>query len=80
MKKINLFSGEGASLLSQDILLWSSESERCIFEIGNEEAERGSRTVPIPVSSAVQCTSCHVTFIDREDQVFKIGRHFNELL
>lgn len=71
VKKISIFSGEGVSLLSQDIQMWSSEgeTERCIFEPENERTERQSRSVP--TSSTVQCTSCHTTFTDRGEQVYK---------
>ena len=68
VKQVSLFSAEAVSLLTDENLQLRLGNERLLIEKQETKVdEEITRTI-----SDVQCTSCHVTFANREEQVLSV--------
>lgn len=63
VKKLSLFSSEAVSILTNDQLKFESSYKQLTLEDTDEAIEYQTN------QSSVYCTSCHVTFADRDEQV-----------
>lgn len=68
-KKVSLFSTEAKSLLSNISLSHSGHHFNEEGEIPHQREVTTVHDVTMDTTTG-QCNSCHMTFIDREDQVY----------
>ena len=67
VKKVSLFSAEAVSLLTDENLQVRPGNEKLLII---EEQETKVDEEITRIISDIQCTSCHVTFANREEQVY----------